>query len=267
MFHALSKIVFFVIQPSSLLAIAVAAGLYIAFRGRRPVAGLRIAAAAFALLIGAGLMPVGNVLLWPLEARFAGVPPPEPQDGIAAIILLGGFEDGWVSSGRSGLAVNESAERLTEGVRLALRLPAAKVVFTGGSGSLRQGEPNATGPVRRYLEDMGIAPGRLVLEGRSRNTHENAEFTRDLLQLRPGQRVAVVTSAYHMPRAMGVFRQSGFDAVAFPVDYRMRGPEDVTRMFDRFPSGLERLDLAAKEWIGLVAYRLTGRTNALFPAP
>lgn len=267
MFHALSKIVFFVIQPSSLLAIAVAAGLVIAFRGQRPVVGLRIAATAFAVLIGAGLLPVGNLLLLPLETRFAGVAAPEPKDGIAAIVLLGGFEDGWVSSGRSGLAVNESAERLTEGVRLAQRLPAAKVVFTGGSGSLLQREPNATGPVGRYLEDMGIAPGRIVLEGRSRNTHENADFTRDLLQLRPGQRVAVVTSAYHMPRAMGVFRQAGFDAVAFPVDYRTRGPEDLTRLFDRFPAGLERLDLAVKEWIGLVAYRLTGRTNALFPAP
>lgn len=267
MFHALSKIVFFVIQPSSLLAIGVAAGLVIALWTRRTRLGLRLAAGAFAVLVGAGLLPAGNLLLLPLETRFSRVPEPKPEDGITAIILLGGFEDGWVSSGRGGLAVNEAAERITEGVRLAKRLPDARVVFTGGSGWLLHKDPDATGPVGRFLEDMGIAPGRIVLEGRSRNTHENAVFTRDLLRLGKGERVAVVTSAYHMPRAMGVFRQAGYDAVAYPVDYRTRGPEDLTRTFERFPAGLERLDLAAKEWIGLVAYRLTGRTNVLYPVP
>ncbi len=267
MFHALSKVVFFVIQPSSLMAIVVVVGLVLAMWTRHTRRGLRIAAGAFALLIGAGLLPLGNVLLLPLEARFALAPAPGPDDRIAAIILLGGFEDGWVSSGRSGLAVNESAERLTEGVRLAKSLPLARVVFTGGSGSLLTTEPNATGPVGQFLEDMGIAPGRIVLEGRSRNTFENAVFTRDLLQLSRGARVAIVTSAYHMPRAMGVFRKAGFDVVAYPVDYRTRGVEDLTRTFERFPAGLERLDLAAKEWIGLVAYWVTGRTNELYPAP
>lgn len=267
MFHALSRIVFFVVQPSSLLAILVAAGLVIAMWTRRTRLGLRIASAAFAALVGAGLLPAGNVLLLPLETRFSTVAAPEPKDRIAAIILLGGFEDGWVSSGRSGLAVNESAERLTEGVRLAKRLPGARVVFTGASGSVLQREPDPGGPVSRFLEDMGIGRDRIVLESRSRNTYENAVYTRELLRLRPGERVAIVTSAYHMPRAMGVFRRAGYDAMAYPVDYRTRGPEDMTRMFERFPAGLERLDLAAREWIGLVAYSLTGRTDALYPAP
>lgn len=267
MFHALSKIGFFVVQPSSLLAIVVMAGFAIALGTRRTRLGLRLAAGAFAVLVGAGLLPVGNVLLLPLESRFAAVSAPGANDGIAAIILLGGFEDGWVSGGRGGLAVNEAAERLTEGVRLAKRIGTARVVFSGGSGSLLQREPDAAGPVGRFLEDMGIAPERIVLEARSRNTFENAVFTRDLLMLRPGERVALVTSAYHMPRAMGVFRQAGYDVVAYPVDYRTRGPEDMTRTFERFPAGLERLDLAAKEWIGLVAYWLTGRTSALYPGP
>mgnify|MGYP000271131344 CR=1 FL=1 len=267
MFHALSKIVFFVVQPSSLLAIATAAGLFVALWTRHVRIGLRVAAAGFSALMGAGLLPVGNVLLLPLETRFSTVPAPGPRDGIAAIIMLGGFEDGWVSSARPGLAINEAAERLTEGVRLAKRLPEARLVFTGGSGTLLQREPGASLPVGRFLEEIGIAPDRIVLEGRSRNTYENATFTREFLKLAPGQRVAIVTSAYHMPRAMGVFRQVGYDAVAYPVDYRTRGADDLTRTFDRFPAGLERLDLAAKEWIGLVAYRLTGRTNALYPAP
>lgn len=69
-----------------------------------------------------------------------------------------------------------------------------------------------------------------------------------------------------MPRAVGVFRAAGFDVTAYPVDYRTRGWGDALRPFDSIPAGLARLDRAAKEWIGLLAYALTGRTNALFPA-
>ncbi|PPD28691.1 MAG: hypothetical protein CTY20_09150 [Hyphomicrobium sp.] len=267
MFFAASKIVFFFLQPSSLLALAMGAGLLLAIAGWRARLGLRLASAGFFGFVAVGILPVGNALILPLEQRFAGAPGPGTEGDVAGIILLGGFEDGWVSEGRGGLMVNEAAERLTEGVRLAKLIPGVPVVFTGGSAALMVSLPGAAQPVGRFLTDMGITPERIVLEERSRNTHENALFTRDLVKPASGRRWVLVTSAAHMPRSVGVFRKAGFDVIPYPVDYRTRGPEDLLRPFERIPAGLERTDVAAREWIGLVAYWLTGRTDTLFPGP
>jgi len=260
----LAKILAFLAQPSTVAAIAIAAGLALYGRGRLPRLAAALAWGGLAFLVIAGLSPAANLLVVPLEQRFAGVKAPERVDGI---IILGGFEDGWVSAGRGGLAVNESAERLTEGLRLALRHPEAKVVFTGGVGGLWPGSLDATQAFAAYFRDAGIAESRLVLEGRSRNTYENAVLTRELVTPKSGENWLLVTSAYHMPRAIGLFRKAGFDVIAYPVDYRTRGPDDVARPFERIPAGLQRMDLAVGEWLGLVAYRLLGRTDELFPAP
>jgi uncharacterized SAM-binding protein YcdF (DUF218 family) len=263
----LSKILALLAQPSSLAVLAILAGLWLMRRDGAGRGARRLGWGGVLALIVGGFTPLGNALVVPLEQRFASVPAPQQGDRVDGIILLGGFEDGWVSSGRGGLGLNEAAERVTEGLRLALRYPQAKVVFTGGVGGLLSRDEEATRPVAQFLIDAGVARDRIVLEGRSRNTYENALFTRDLVKPAPGERWYLVTSAYHMPRAMGLFRKAGFDVVAYPVDYRTRGPEDVTRFFERIPQGLQRLDLGANEWLGLIAYRALGRIDELFPGP
>lgn len=263
----LSKILALAAQPSTLAVLCILAGLWMMRRGAAGRLARRLAWGGTLVLVAGGLTPVGNLLVLPLEQRFASVPAPSSADRVDGIILLGGFEDGWVSAGRGGLGVNEAAERVTEGLRLALRHPEAKVVFSGGVGGLLARDVDAVEPVARFLTDAGVARERLVLEGRSRNTFENAMLTRDLVRPAAGERWYLVTSAFHMPRAMGLFRKAGFDVVAYPVDYRTRGPEDVTRFFERIPQGLLRLDLGANEWLGLLAYRALGRIDELFPAP
>lgn len=265
--YTLAKILALLVQPSTLAVLCVLAGLWLARRGRPSRLGRRLAWGGALALLAGGLSPIGNVLVLPLEQRFAAVPPPGQGEPVAGIILLGGFEDGWVSQGRGGLGLNEAAERVTEGARLALRHPQAKVVFTGGVGGLLGFGAEATGPVADFLADAGIARERLVLEGRSRNTYENAVFTREIVAPRPGERWVLVTSAFHMPRAIGIFRKAGFDVVAYPVDYRTRGAQDALRLFERIPQGLMRVDLAVNEWVGLLAYRALGRTDDLFPGP
>lgn len=262
----LSKIVSFFLLPSTALTLMAATGMVLVARGHAR-AGLRLAIAGLGLLAIAGLTPLGNWLVIPLEQRFQDAALPQDAGQLSGIIILGGFEDGWVSGGRGQLAVNEAAERLTEGLRLAVRFPAAKVVFTGGNGELLQLGEGGAEPVGRYLEAVGVARERIVLEGVSRTTAENASLTRQILRPRSGERWALVTSAYHMPRSVGVFRKAGFDVLPVPVDYRTRGAADLLVPFKSLPSGLQRTDLAAREWIGLLAYRLTGRTSALFPAP
>lgn len=267
MFYTVSKVLTFLLQPSTFSVLLVAAGLVAMRWERRRRWGTRLAWLGVAGLFIAGVLPLGNWMVLPLEQRFADTGDPAADGPITGIIMLGGFEDGWVSKGRGGVTLNEAAERLTEGVRLALKHPQARVVFTGGVGGLLSGGTDASGPIGQLLQDWGVARDRIVLEGKSRNTHENALFTRDLVQPKPGERWVLVTSAYHMPRAMGVFRHAGFPVVPYPVDYRTYGPVDGMRLFERLGAGLERTDLAFKEWVGLAAYRLTGRTDELFPGP
>jgi uncharacterized SAM-binding protein YcdF (DUF218 family) len=264
MFHAVSKILFFFVQPSNLAVFLLVAGLVL-LRIRPPIAKVLIGCGVGWIVV-AGFLPVGNVLIRPLEDRFDSREPSPPQGHVTGIIILGGFEDGWVTAGRGGLAVNEAAERLTEGVRLARLLPEAKVVFTGGIGQLFEGA-EAGDAVKKYLEDVGIAPDRIIIEKASRNTYQNATLTRDLVKPKQGDRWLLITSAYHMPRAVGIFRQVGFDVIPFPVDFRTRDAGDLLLPFGSVPAGLARADLAVKEWIGLLAYRLTGRSSAFFPAP
>lgn len=264
--HLLSKILGMLAQASSLATIALVVGVWLLARNRAPRLSRLLAWGGLVLLIAGGLSPLGNLAILPLEQRFASVAAPEPGARVDGIILLGGFEDARASAGRGGLGLNEAAERITEGLRLALRHPEAKVVFTGGAGGIFAA-PEASGPVGAFLVEAGVDPARLVLENRSRNTYENAMLTRELVAPEPGQRWYLVTSAYHMPRAVGLFRKAGFAVIAYPVEYRTQGPEDLTRFFERIPQGLMRLDVAANEWLGLVAYRLLGRTDALFPGP
>ncbi|MCH9808419.1 MAG: YdcF family protein [Alphaproteobacteria bacterium] len=267
MFYVASKVFWLFAQPSSLCAMALVAGFLVLALTRLRRLGFSLAFGGLTLLLAGGFLPIGNYLVLPLEQRFANEQLPTAAQPVAGIIILGGFEDGWVSAGREGLAINEAAERLTEGVRLARRWPQAKVVFTGGVGGLIVRGTDAAGPVGKYLEDVGIARDRIKLEPRARNTQENATFAKDLLKPRSGQRWLLVTSAYHMPRSIGVFRAAGFGVIAAPVDYRTRDSRDLVRMFSSIPAGLERFDLGVREWIGLIGYRLTGRTKTLFPGP
>ncbi|MFT3730156.1 MAG: YdcF family protein [Hyphomicrobium sp.] len=264
MFFVASKVIFFFIQPSNVAFFALLLGGLLMFR--HPRWGKRFLAVGLGIVVLFGFLPGGNLLVLPLEERFGSRVEPVPVGKISGIILLGGFEDIAVTKARGALAVNEAAERLTETLRLAKALPYAKIIFTGGSGSLFGGSGVAE-PVRQFFIDAGIAPDRIVIEKDSRNTYENAVFTKALLKPSPDDRWVLVTSAYHMPRSVGIFRKVGYNVVPYPVDFRTRGWQDALSPFDSIADGLKRTDLAAREWIGLVAYWLSGRTSALFPGP
>ena len=260
LFFYLSKLVWLAVQPSSLIAILLAGGLVLAVWRRRW--GLRLAALGALAYLLAGFSPLGHWLMIPLEDRF---PRPELTAPVDGIIVLGGAVDTLVSGGRGVTMLNEAAERLVEGAALARRFPRARLVFSGGAAEvLYQGTTEAAG-ARRLFARLGIAPERLVLEDRSRNTAENAAFTRELVQPEGDARWVLVTSAFHMPRAVGCFRAVGFEVMPWPVDYRTRGAADAWRLFPRASEGLRRVDLAAKEWAGLLAYYVTGRTEQLLP--
>jgi uncharacterized SAM-binding protein YcdF (DUF218 family) len=226
--------------------------------------GLWLSFVALGALLVLGLSPAGSVGLAMLEARF---PPWHERDRApAGIIILGGSSDTVVSAQRGVAALNEAAERFIEAGALARRFPNARLVFTGGDGRL-VGEPgNEADDARMVFAALGVDPARIAYERDSRNTWENAMFTRRLIDPKPGELWLLVTSAWHMPRSMGVFRAAGFDVEAYPVDFRTTGPDDV-RFRTSVSEGMRRVDVVVRELIGLVAYRVTGRSSALFPAP
>jgi uncharacterized SAM-binding protein YcdF (DUF218 family) len=264
MFFVLSKVLGFLALPSNLLiSIGIAGVLLLCTRFRRLASWLVVTSVV--LLAVAGLSPLGNILILPLEQRF---PPWDPSRGPpTGIVVLGGAITPDVSAARGVVALNEAAERITVTAELAHRYPDARIIYTGGSNALMFDRIAEAPFAVRELEALGVAHDRITAEEQSRNTVENAVFSRLIAQPKPGEVWLLVTSAYHMPRAIGVFRAAGFPVEAYPVDWRTRGPIDETALFGSLSEGLARTDTAAHEWIGLLAYRLAGKTNVLFPAP
>ena len=264
MFFFLSKILGFFALPSNLLIVVGIVGLLLLCT-RYTRLGSWLVVTSLVLIAIAGLSPLGNALIIPLEDRF---PPWDSSRGPpTGIVVLGGAITPDVSAARSTVALNEAAERITATAELARRYPDARIIFSGGSSALIFDEPVEAAIAVREFEALGIAHERITAEEQSRNTVENAVFSRLLANPKPGERWLLVTSAYHMPRAIAVFRAAGFPVEAYPVDWRTRGPVDALRPFVSFGDGLRRTDTAVREWVGLVAYRLTGKTNELFPEP
>lgn len=261
MFAIISKIAFFFLRPSNLILFVLLGGLLLGRSTWRRTGRVAVVAASLALLI-AGLGPLGNLLFLPLEGRFAAVSGGAPPSGI---VVLGGAVDTVVGERHGVVTLAEAGERITAAVELARRYPAARIILSGGRPVLMPGKLREADETVALLTALGVSAERIVVENASRNTWQNAVYSRDVAKPAAGERWLLVTSAYHMPRAIGVFRRAGWPSIeAYPVDYRTTGD------FAPFPSvskGLRYTDIAVREWIGLIAYRLTGRTDALLPAP
>ncbi|MCS3730156.1 YdcF family protein [Bradyrhizobium betae] len=227
--------------------------------------GRKLAVTTLILLALSAFSPLGNLLLYPLESRF---PAWDPSRGVPdGIIVLGGSVDTDLSAAHRTPVVAHAADRMFAPAELARRYPNARIVFTGGSANLVSTDAKEADYSAPILESLGIPKERLILERDSRNTWENAVFTKQLVTPKPGERWLLVTSAFHMPRAMGIFRKAGFDVEPYPVDWRMGGRDELFTFTHAGKDGLEKTEIAVREWIGLLAYRLMGRTGELLPGP
>ena len=264
MFFVASKLFWMIAPPISLLIVASLLGALFC-RGRFGRTAQAVSVAASALLLIGATTPVGLALIAPLENRF-----PSPPSDMAApygIIVLGGAMQGDASAAR-GQAVFDEGERVIQAVLLARRYPKARIVYTAGAASIIPRSSTEADEARKLMVDLGVDPGRIVLEERSRNTDENARFTAAMVHPTPAQRWLLVTSAFHMARSMGVFEKAGFMVTAYPVAFRTLGlgPEGLG-CCQSPGKNLQVLEIALREWIGLVAYRATGRIDCLFPGP
>jgi uncharacterized SAM-binding protein YcdF (DUF218 family) len=265
LFFALSKTVGVMLLPTNLLIGVGIAGLILLLT-RFARLGRKLLTASIVLLAICGFSPLGNLLLYPLEARF---PPWDATRGAPdGIIVLGGSIEPDLSAARGTAVFTGSVDRIIATAALAHRYPQARIVFSGGNANLVSDDAaKEADTAAAVFERLGVAKGRLLMERQSRNTLENAEFSKALLAPKAGERWLLVTSAYHMPRSVGAFRKAGFAIEPYPVDWRTGGVKDLMKFSIYAMDGLGRVETAMREWIGLSAYWITGKTAVFLPGP
>jgi uncharacterized SAM-binding protein YcdF (DUF218 family) len=264
LFFFLSKTLGIMLLPTNLL---IGLGLLgvILLATRWASLGRKLLIGSVALLAICGFSPLGNWLLYPLEARF---PPWDAARGAPdGIVILGGSIDPDLSAAHGVPIVKSAADRIIAAAELARQYPKARIVFSGGSSNLVSDDTREADYATRIFESLGVSRERLTMERQSRNTQENAQFSKAIAAPKDGERWLLVTSAYHMPRSVGLFRKAGFAVEPYPVDWRTRGRADILRFSAFSIEGLEHTELAVREWIGLFAYRATGKIDELFPGP
>jgi uncharacterized SAM-binding protein YcdF (DUF218 family) len=223
-------------------------------------------AVPFGLMLIISFGPVSDLMISPLEQRFKT--PSESQlskKNIDGIVILGGGLDPERTALNRQYEFTEAADRIMTTVTLAVRFPVAKIIVTGGSGDVLRQQYREADYVAAMLRQWGVASDRLVIDNQSRTTAEHPAAIASQKPLpQPGKSYLLVTSAAHMPRAVGVFRRAGWRVIAWPVDYRALPGWHFT-IGDGLGRGWARCDAAAREWLGLLAYSIQDKTSEFFP--
>jgi uncharacterized SAM-binding protein YcdF (DUF218 family) len=256
------KLVWALLQPGNLLLLCLLAGILLALFGRRR--GRMLIALSAIGFLSLAVAPIGSAMILVLEQRFPR--PPALPDRIDGILVLGGAVDSGISRAYGETAFNGSMARVLAGVTLARQHSEAKLALIGGEGGffpIGLAEARATSG---FVLEEGIPGKRIILEERSRSTHENAVLAKELIRPGPRETWVLVTSAYHMPRAVASFGAVDWPVIPYPVDFRVDPKTGLGANFNLL-EGLSAATLAGKEWAGLVGYRLLGWTGELFPAP
>ena len=263
MFFYLSKIFYFFISPINLVFISLLLTVFLIFVKKTKWGHwLLTFTTVFALIIA--IFPFGNVIRTHLENRFP-VPVNLPVN-IDGIIVLGGAVSPVLSDDRAQLTLQGNSERLFGFAKLAKKYPTAKLIYTGGSGSLSDQHLKEAHFAKLAFDEFEIPEGRIIYEDQSRNTIENALFSKKIAMPKLRENWILITSAQHMPRAIGSFRQAEWDVIAYPVDFSMKTDLSFPLTFN-FARNSSSLSYSLHEVVGLFTYWLTGKTDSLYPSP
>ena len=257
----LKKFVSFWLMPLPFCLTLLIVGLILLHRPRRTALGRKLLVLGVALLALFGNKLVSTWLVRPIEATFppvpdlvAGAPLPAELARCRYIVVLGsghGDTPGFAANHRLSTA---ALGRIVEGVRLARALPEARLIVSGGG---EPGRPTHAVVLGQVATMLGVAPERIVRIESGRDTEEEAAAVRALVGPAP---VALVTTAWHLPRAAALFRRAGVDILPCPTDYTARsGPETNWSDFDWDVPSLERSTAAVRERIGYLWVWLRGK--------
>lgn len=260
MFFALSKIIWALISPVNFILLLFLLGFFLFF-GFKKASYLFVLFGSF-LFVFYSIVPIGGWSLYPLESYYERPKVPKNIDGI---LVLGGSVETALSDDLDTIALNESAERLTEALRLKKHYPQAKLVFSGGNGDILNSEGTEAEIVKHLFDDLGFKGKQFIYEDQSRNTYENVIFTMDLVKPKDDENWVLVTSAFHMPRSIGVAQKSGWtNIIPYPVDYRQGKKTGLIPQNFQFLYNINKLQIAMHEYIGILAYTASGKMT--FPA-
>lgn len=258
----LSKIGWMVLTPSHFLVLL----LLISFFQSRLLARVFLQGLVALILLFCTVFPVGDWALLPLEQcfvdrlPFAGTP--------SGYVVLGGAVDARISSARSNVTFTNASDRVIQMAKILNTHPEIPVIYSGGSGSLFNQSFDEANAVKTFLIEAGIKTDGFLSEGASRNTYENAINSVKMMGKTPGQNWIVLTSAYHLPRALALFEKAGAaDQIHFfpmAVDFKTIGTFKFGVDFDLVGS-LSKIDIAAKEYLGLYLNKILGKADTSWP--
>ena len=254
-FFIISKIVGAFLPLETWLVLALV-GLMVALLRQRYRTALWITGVTLFSVVVLSVFPLADPLLAKVEQTYSANSAPERVDGI---IVLGGGGDLNVSRRWGRPELSEGGDRYVAALALARKYPEAVIVFTGGSGALRDALSTAKSEsdlAREFFAAHGILEPRLLIEGQSRNTAENAQLSHDILQPEIDTHWVLISSAFHMPRAMRSFETAGWpNLTAYPVDYRTA--TFVDHIGWNFGRNSRNLNIVIRELVGQLAYRIT----------
>ena len=262
MFFTFSKVFWIIFSPENLVFLTLCIAAIVSF-ARKPNWAIILLRSAVTVWVIFAVLPIGMIMSSQLESRFPSNPTlPRKVDGI---IILGGVINPSLSSIHVEPQVNGSIERVLIGANLAHRFSSAQIIFTGGSGDLFNPQLREAHHAPKLFKLLGLHHKRIIFEDRARNTAQNAQITFDIAKPKASENWILVTSAFHMPRAVGSFQKAGWKIIPYPVDFTTSGNEEFELTFQF--NGISRFARALHEYIGLSAYWLTGRTDTWFPGP
>ncbi len=252
-----SKLLGLMAQPLVWVAALLALALLLARYKPRAAKALQIA--ALTLLLAMGWLPLPDMGVRWLESQYAEIPPTASLSQYAGLVVLGGgLAAGQVAQDHAQPSLNDSSERMSASVAAVRRAGHLQLVFTGGEGALLGTGPREAARAQLFFESQGVPPERVRYEAASRNTYDNAVMTAQLSGIDIHRPWLLVTSAWHMPRAMATFKKAGWNVTAYPVDFRTG---NTTQWSDyELLAGSDRWQLLLHELVGLISYRLAGRS-------
>ena len=262
MFFILSKTLGLLLEPLIIPYLFIAVGIVARWRRRRWIMRMSFMCAV-ALPLIYGILPISSLPLQFLESRIArGEIGARHIDGI---IILGGFTgNGMIAESHNQYGLRGSAERFTAAMALAHQMPQTPILFSGFSGKLFPQGWRESDNIRDLIHEIGGLDTTILYEESSRDTYENAVNSRQVFAAELGTNWILVTSANHMPRAVGSFAAAGWTGIIpYPVDYQT--PKTGYTHLWNIGQGILIVRQSLHEYAGLLAYYLSGRSTALFP--
>lgn len=258
-FFHFSKIGWFFLDPANILIAMLVLGFVMMFTHFRYIGQGVIGLSLFSILI-ITFLPIDNLLIRPLENYYPSLLRQDLPKHVDGIIVLGGAVSPTASIHRNQIQINDSAERLTSFLELAKHYPNAKLIYSGGSGSLfAQGKKEAD-IVKDWMavNATELLP-RTLFENQSRNTYENATLSKALAKPQNGDTWILITSASHMPRSKAIFDKQNWNTIPYPVDYQTHGDSIWDSHGVDFIGNLYLIRKAVKEYVSTFAYWLSGK--------